>query len=195
MSAQAAEKAPSTPKTASQYGYIAFALALAGFAWWIRSDPNPAPTHPKPVMVTGAEIDAPITLVTADRNDLACVHEKDEQGFHCEYATQDKTWAEAHSDDPNAKDRKKLLAPYKTIDDITLLIPGLFEDPAIDERYRDEPPGKLPKDKLNRFTAQCKIKLLGEVDQVWVRWWPKQGWQGPQKIWMATASNCQVSEP
>lgn len=193
MTAQTAEKAASPPKT-SQYGYIAFALLLAGFSWWIRSDPNPPPTHPKPVMVTGAEIDAPITLVTADRNDLACVHEKEVMGFHCEYQTQEKTWASTH-EGPEANDRKKLLAPYKTIDDITLLIPGLFEDPAIDERYRDEPPGKLSKEKLNRFTAQCKVKLLGEVEPVSVRWWPKQPWQGPQKIWLATASNCQVSEP
>jgi len=193
MTAQTADKAPSPSKTA-QYGYIAAAIVLAGFMWWIRSDPNPPPTHPKPEMVKGNVIDAPITLVTADRNDLACVHDKAVEGFHCEYATQDKTWESTH-EDADAKDRKKLLAPYKTIDDITLLIPGLFEEPAVNERYKDEPPGKLTKDKLQRFTAQCKVKLVAEVDPVLVRWWPKQGWQGPQKIWMGTASDCQVSEP
>lgn len=192
MAQQAAEKAPATSKT-SQYGFIAFALGLALFIWWVRSDPHPPPVRPQPEMIKGAIIDAPITLVSADRNDLACMHPNrsiEQAGYHCEYVATDKPWAEPGQ----SFDRKKLLAPYKTIDDVTLLVPGLFEEPAVHERYQDEPPNK-PREKLARFTAQCKVKLVTELDGVMVRWFPKAQWQGPQKIWIGEASNCQVSEP
>jgi hypothetical protein len=92
-------------------------------------------------------------------------------------------------------DRKLLLAPYKTIDDILLFIPGLFEDPTVNERFQDELPQKKSRDKLQRFTAQCKLKLLKEVDGVRVRWSPKADWQGPHKAWIGVPESCQVSEP
>ncbi|MBI5536677.1 MAG: hypothetical protein HY898_28415 [Deltaproteobacteria bacterium] len=193
MAQQIVEKAPATSKT-SQYGFIAFALGLGLFIWWVRSDPNPPPTRPAPEMVKGAVIDAPITLVTSDRNDLACVlPNKDvEGGYHCEFVGVDKPWAESASENV---DRKKLLAPYKTIDDALILIPGLFEEPAVAERYQDEIPNPKNKDKLARFTAQCKVKLTTEVENVMVRWNPKGQWQGPHKVFIGIASNCQVSEP
>ena len=197
MAQQMVEKAPSsTTSKTSQYGFIAFALALGGFIWWVRSDPNPPPVRPTPEMVRGAVIDAPITLVTSDRNDLACVLADGpvEGGYHCEYVTADKTWAEAHGG-AETTDHKKLLSPYKTIDDILILIPGLFDEPAVLERYQDEIPTKTNKEKLQRFTAQCKLKLTVEVENVMVRWNPKGQWQGPHKVWIGEASNCQVSEP
>jgi hypothetical protein len=187
------ERVPANSR-ASQIGFLALALGLGGYIYWVRSDPNPPPTHPMPELVKGAEIDAPITLVAADKTDLACMHATEEEGFHCEYATTDKTWAETHQG-PDATDRRKLLSPYKTIDDLLFFIPGLFEDPAVDERYKDEPSAKAPRDKQSRFTAQCKLKLLKEVESVMVRWHPKGGWQGPQKAWIGTVSSCQVSEP
>jgi hypothetical protein len=193
MTQQIVEKAPVTSKT-SQYGFIAFALGLGLFIWWVRSDPNPAPVRPSPEMVKGAVIDAPITLVSADRLDLACVLPKKdvEGGYHCEFVGVDKPWAESGAE---SVDRKKVLSPYKTIDDVLILIPGLFEEPAVHERYQDEPPSKANREKLQRFTAQCKLKLLTEVDSVMVRWNPKGQWQGPHKVWIGEASNCQVSEP
>jgi hypothetical protein len=179
----------------SEYAFIAFALGLGLFIWWVRSDPNPPPTRPQPEMVKGALIDAPVTLVTSDRNDLACMWPNkgtDEGGYHCEFISQEKPWADGAAE---KTDRKKVLSPYKTIDDVLILIPGLFEEPAVLERYQDELPGKAPKDKLARFTAQCKVKLLTEVEGVMVRWNPKGPWQGPHKVWIGEASNCQVSEP
>ena len=187
------EKSPVNSR-ASQIGFLALALGLSGYIYWVRSDPNPPPTHPMPELVKGAEIDAPITLVAADRTDLGCVLASEEEGFHCEYASSDKTWADAHPG-PDANDRRKMLVPYKTIDDLLFFIPGLFEDPAVDERYKDEPSAKAPRDKQSRFTAQCKLKLLKEIDNVMVRWAPRATWQGPQKGWIGTVSSCQVSEP
>ncbi len=116
MAQQIVEKAPATSKT-SQYGFIAFALGLGLVIWWVRSDPNPPPTRPAPEMVKGAVIDAPITLVTSDRNDLACVlPNKDvEGGYHCEFVGVDKPWAESASEHV---DRKK--PDWKAVQQITL---------------------------------------------------------------------------
>jgi hypothetical protein len=185
---------PVASSKASHYGFIALAVGLAVYIYWLRMDPNPPPTRPVPTLIEGAVIDAPVTLVSADKHDLACAWESQLEGHHCEYATADKTWAEAHPES-NPKDRTHLLAPYKTIDDVMFLIPGLFEDKAVEERYRDEPPQRAGRDKLNRFTAQCKLKLHKEVEGVQVRWNPKGPWQGPHKVWVGTVSNCQTSEP
>lgn len=194
MTNQQAEKSPVSVSRTSQYIFMAFVIGFTAYVWWVRSDPNPLPTRPQPVLATGAVIDAPITLVSADKRDLACMLEAEVDGYHCEYAASDKTWSQAHPGS-DANDRKHLLAPYRTIDDLMFLIPGLFEEPAVDERYRDEPGTKAPRDKLQRFTAQCKLKLIREVDNVMERWNPKWQWQGPNKVWMGTVSDCQVSDP
>lgn len=178
---------------AVHYGFLGIAAFLGGYIWWATGDLNPAPVRPMPSMYPGAEIDAPITLVTADKQDLTCAWQDSADGYHCAYQTPDQAWPDFNDKDPGA--RKMLLAPYKTIDDILFLIPGMFEDPAVDERYRDEPPGKKPRDKLERFTAQCKLKLLREVDGVRVKWFQNGDWQGPHKVWIGVPTSCQVSEP
>ena len=146
-------------------------------------------------MVEGAVIDAPITLVTADKFDLACASESKVNEYRCEYQTPEKPWASQGSQEMTSADRKLMLIPYKTIDDVLLFIPGLFEDPTVNERFQDELPQKKARDKLQRFTAQCKLKLIKEMDGVRVRWSPKGEWQGPNKAWVGVPENCQVSEP
>jgi len=178
---------------AVHYGFLGVSVLLGGYIWWATGDLNPPPVRPAPSMYAGAEIDAPITLVTADKHDLTCAWADAADGYHCAFATPEKTWPDF--DDKDATARKQLLAPYKTIDDILFLIPGMFEDPAVDERYRDEPPGRKPRDKLERFTAQCKLKLLREVEGVRVKWFQNGEWQGPHKVWIGVPVSCQVSEP
>ena len=133
MAEQTADKAPLGASKNAQYAYIALSAGLCFYIWWVRSDPNPAPATPRPTMFEGATLDAPVTLVSADKHDLSCAFENEVEGYHCEFAKTDKPWTEAHPDD--SKDRKKLLAPYKTVDDTLFLIAGLFEEPAVDERY------------------------------------------------------------
>ena len=186
------ERSSAIPK-GTHYGVAAFAIGLGVYIWWATGDPSSPPEIPKPTLYKDAVIDAPVTLVTADKFDLACASEKEFEGYHCAFTKPDEPWPDL--DATNAEQRKKLLVPYMTVDDVLFLIPGLFEDPAIDERYRDELPKKRSRDRLERFTAQCKLKLRTELDGVMVRWNPKGEWQGPKKVWIGEASNCQVSEP
>ena len=178
---------------ATHYGVAAIALGLGIYIWWATGDPATPPESPKPSMYVGAVLDVPITLVTADKSDLACAVDADFDGYRCQYQTKEKAWEGL--DPKNPEHRKKMLVPYMTVDDVMFLIPGMFEDPAVDERYRDELPKARSRERLERFTAQCKLKLIREVENVVVRWKPEGEWQGPHKVWIGEASSCQVSEP
>jgi hypothetical protein len=177
----------------THYGVAAIAIGLSAYIWWVTGDPSTPPEHPKPSLFQDAVIDVPLTLVTADKTDLACASEQEFEGYHCAFKKTTEAWPDL--DATNAEHRKKMLVPYMTVDNVMFLIPGMFEDPAIDERYRDEVPRKLPRDRLERFTAQCKLTLRKEVEGVMVRWNPTGDWQGPNKVWIGEVSNCQVSEP
>jgi hypothetical protein len=178
---------------ATHYGVAVIAVGLSVYTWWVTGDPTTPPEQPKPTLHQDAVIDAPITLVTADKTDLACASESEIDGFRCAFKKPNEPWPDV--DPTNAEHRKKMLVPYMTVDNVMFLIPGMFEDPAVDERFRDEVPRRLPRDKLERFTAQCKLTLRKEMDAVMVRWNPTGDWQGPHKIWIGETSNCQVSEP
>jgi hypothetical protein len=131
----------------------------------------------------GEVLDADITLVTADRNDLDCVSSEEVDGYACGY-----------SDEKTARkiDESKKLRPYMTLDRQMYLIPGLFLESAIAERYKTEPPAK-PRDQLRRFTAKCKVTILDEIDGVRVRWTQNGPWQpSANDVPVATVSQCRV---
>ncbi len=176
----------------THYGVVALALGFGLYTWWVTGDPTNPPEIPKPVLHKDAVIDAPITLVTADKFDLSCASEHEVNGYHCAFKKPDEPWPDLDAKDP--EQRKKMLVPYMTVDNVMFLIPGMFEDPAVDERYRDELPTHKPRERLERFTAQCKLKLIKDID-VQVRWGPKKSWENNGKAWVGEVSNCQVSEP
>lgn len=193
----------------THYGVAAIIVGVCGFIWWVTGETSKPTERPKPTLSVGAVIDVPITLVAADKSDLACAASKEFGGFRCEYqSTSSKSEPQAEQsttgiggtrwpdvDPSNAEHRKTMLAPYMTVDNTMFLIPGLFEDSAVDERYRDEGPRRVPRDKQDRFTAQCDLTLREEVEGVMVRWTPTAKWQGPHKVWIGETSNCRVSEP
>ena len=192
---------PKTPEntkakdTATHVGVAAIAIGICGFIWWVTGDPSKPPVRQKPSLAQDAVIDAPITLVPADKSDLACSLSQETDGYRCAFNGRADTDTWPDLDPTNAEHRKKMLAPYKTLDDTLFLIPGLFEEPAVAERYADEGPRRLPRDKQDRFTAQCKLKLVKEVQGALVRWAPTGAWQGPHKVWIGEVSECRVSEP
>ena len=71
------------------------------------------------------------------------------------------------------------------------LIPGLFLEPAIRDRYQSELPNK-PREQLKRFTARCQIKVIGKLTGVRTRWLVNTAWSNPEDIDVATASDCKV---
>ena len=72
------------------------------------------------------------------------------------------------------------------------LIPGLFLEPAIAGRYASEPPTGKTRNQLKRFTAKCKIQIVGELDGVKLRWSPGGPWEAPKKFPVATVSGCKI---
>ena len=123
-----------------------------------------------------------LTLQTADRNELDCMAEKGLQNYQCG-AIDDKQTRQV--------DEGLKLRPFMSTDRQLYLIPGLFVEPAINQRYNAEPPNK-PRDQLKRFTAKCKLKTLGELDNVKLRWSTSGTWEPPKKFPVATVSDCTI---
>ncbi len=142
------------------------------------------PEAPAPVASVGATFEGDITLVTADRNDLDCSARAGVGAYQC-----------AFSDDRTARtvEERSKLRPFMTIDRRLLLIPGLFFEPAIEGRYKTEPPNK-PRTQLKRFSAKCEIKVVGLLDDVKARWAPDGEWEASGKVPVATVSGCQIVE-
>ena len=193
MSEKAKEEQSTSPPGYIHMGVLGTALILASVTWWVTRNPTHPPKIHKPALYAGKIIDAPITLVTADKWDLACMAKDDMKGMHCEFQEDKKPWPGANVRDP--AQRKKLLAPYMTVDNTMFLIPGLFEESAIADRYRDELPFGKSRQGLERFTAQCKLKVIKKLSNVRVRWRKTGDWQGPQSVWVGTVSACQINDP
>jgi hypothetical protein len=139
---------------------------------------------PAPVASVGASFEGDITLVTADRNDLDCAAKAGVGDYQC-----------AFSDEHTSRtvDERNKLRPFMTTDRRLFLIPGLFFEPAIDARYKTEPPNK-PRSQLKRFSAKCEIKVVGMAEDAKARWAPDGEWEPSSKIPVATVSGCQIAE-
>ena len=166
---------------------LSLVVAAALVAWLIWQHRGTPRSSSSPVLRSGAQIVAPITLVTADRHDLSCAMAGELQGYQCAYESPEQPTARRHSPDSE-------LAPYMTTSGKLLLIAGLFEQPAVRERYRGEPPQGRKRDTLRRFTAECKLRLLGEVE-AGTRWVSGGGWEPPTRAWAGVPSDCHVFEP
>ena len=137
--------------------------------------------------VTGPkDVDAPITLITSDREDLACALNRAVGKYRCEFRGPGQVWPDA----PAAKER---LAPYFTTDRQLYLLPGLFEQPALADRYRTEPPRGLPRDHLRRFVARCKLHLIEKVDGLQTRWLAGSTFGPSDGAWVAEPRDCKVT--
>jgi hypothetical protein len=151
------------------------ALLVIGAVVAMRGTPQDAA---KP----GSTIAADITLVTSDARDLDCVAAAGIDKYRCGF-----------SDDttPATVEEKNKLRPYKTTEGHSYLIPGLFLEPAVQARYKSEPPDK-PRDLLKRFTAKCTLKILGKVGGVKTRYLSTSGWGPAEEVEAATASDCKI---
>jgi hypothetical protein len=133
----------------------------------------------------GAVVDAPITLITSDRENLACALPRSIGHFRCAFRTPQERWR----DPPGRED---LLAPYLTPDRQMFLVPGLFVQPALLDRYAQESPARVPPERLQRFIARCRMRLVERVDDFQARWQQNGNW-GPQTgAWVAEPITCRV---
>ena len=135
-----------------------------------------------PLAAVGSTVPGDLTLVNADRNELECAASKGVQNYQCGFI-----------DDKQARqlDEKDKLRPFMTVDRQLYLIPGLFLEPSIGQRYNAEPANK-PRGEQKRFTAKCTMKIVGDLDGVKLRWAPDGAWEPAKKFSVATVSNCKI---
>lgn len=126
----------------------------------------------------GDSVDVDITLVSTDKQELACASGTELKGLHCGFESQGKRWTKG---DPN--DDKKTLRPYSTTNGINLFAAGLWSDPALSD-------GKLP---TTRFAVKCKFSVAGKMPRADVRWREGEGWTSVPDWFTGTVSDCKVS--
>jgi hypothetical protein len=151
------------------------AVVIVGAALAMQRTPQ-EPSTP------GSTVSAEITLITSDRADVDCSAAAGIDKYKCGFSDENMAWN---------GDEKDKLKPYYTTDRHLYLIPGLFTQPALQERYKSEPPDK-PRDLLKRFTAKCNLKILGKVGGVKVRWLANGTWGNPEEVEAATVVDCKV---
>jgi hypothetical protein len=137
---------------------------------------------PQEPSTPGSTVAADITLITSDRADVDCAAATGIGEFRCGFSDENMPW--------NGDEAKKL-KPFYTTDRHLYLIPGLFMNPALQDRYKAEPPNK-PRDQLKRFTAKCNLKIAGKVGGTRVRWLASGTWSNPEEAEVATVVDCKV---
>jgi hypothetical protein len=130
----------------------------------------------------GSTVAADITLITSDRGDVDCAAAAGIGEYRCGFSDENMPW--------NGDEAKKL-KPYYTTDRHLYLVPGLFLQKSLLDRYNSEPPTK-PRDQLKRFTAKCSLKIAGKVGGVKVRWLATGTWSNPEEVEVATVEDCKV---
>jgi hypothetical protein len=130
-------------------------------------------------------MNASINLVTTDRDDLACASPETFRRNRCAFRAPGQPW-------PDPPARADLLAAYYTVNQQLLVIPGLFEQPAIAARYAAEEPGGLTRDLRPRFVATCRLELVAELRHFQTRWLRGGGWNRQDEAWVAVPSDCQI---
>jgi hypothetical protein len=153
-------------------GGLSLLMVLLGQSGDGRGNP-PAP----PKWTDGQVVDLDITLVSTDRQDLACASGTEVAGLHCMFESQGKRWSKG---DPN--DDKKTLRPYSTTANVNFLAAGIWSEPA------------LAADKLPnaRFTLKCKYKVAGKMPRADVRWHEGEGWNNVTDWYAGSVSDCKI---
>ena len=132
----------------------------------------------------GKTTTAPITLVSADRDDLACAFGGTIAGkYRCEFDANAKPW-------PNPPAPGERLSPYFTTERQLYLIPGLFEQSALQKRYASD--SSSPRDQQKRFVARCELRLVEKVEKLKTRWLRGGDFNDADNAWVAEPKNCTV---
>jgi hypothetical protein len=130
----------------------------------------------------GSVVNADLTLIVSDRNDVDCQAAKGFEKYHCGFTDAKAAFQ---------IEEKLKLRPFFTVDRRLFLLPGLFQQSAIDQRAQSEPLNK-PREQLKRFTAKCHLKLLGEIENVRYRWLQTAEWSPPAKVQVAEVQDCKI---
>jgi hypothetical protein len=126
----------------------------------------------------GDDVDVEITLVAADKRNLACAATADVGGKHCAFETPTTPRA------GDAEDRMTL-RPYTTTDRRQILAAGLWSDAGLT--------GALPS---SRFSVRCTFTVESVVQKPAVRWSAAGSFQEADADWHAgTVKACALVQP
>jgi len=177
---QAGASSEAAPAGASRgrifIGLAVAAVVIVGAALAMQRSPGGS-------VSVGDTVSADITLITSDRTDLDCAASGSVGAYHCGYTDESMAWK---------GDEKNKLRPYYTVDRHLYLIPALFDNPALQDRYKSEPPEGKARDALKRFTAKCSLKIAGKMPAARVRWLPTGAWTNPDDLEVGTVVECKV---
>ena len=197
-----APKPPIKPELVGGRAWTAFAMlgaiALASFQWLngvLDRTLHPRPHKPAVTWAAGAEADVEITLITADAKRLSCAHDSEVDGVHCGYMASKRPWRRT----PNAPfddNDENVIQPYRTADtNVLILVSGLWAEPELAMRLHREPPNLTDIDKHLRFVAYCRVRFVGELQNVSTRWDTSGKWQDEPKAQVAKPVHCTLQPP
>lgn len=181
-------------------------LCLMGFVpYWSALGAALAPKGPPDVnpnaWTVGSTMRVPITLVTADYSLLACASEQtfeapDQDVFgpvRCEFKDERERWPELPTA-PVEDSRANTIQPYSAYPNNDLvMVEGLWAEPAVADRLHAEPPDGIDPKKLARFTAECDLTFIGQLENFKLRWRPQDGWNVKDRAFVARPSNCEIT--
>jgi len=175
--------------------YVGWGVA-ALFIWAVWSEFSfRRDTPSQRALAEGQDVDVAITLISTDAKALACASNEEIKGRHCEWtgkteAGKTERWSKPSSTGrPPASDT---LAPYKTTDDILLLVPALFAEQALVDRLAIDPP-TFGQEHI-RFVANCKLHVESKMKELDVRWAPQGQWYPQRDVPIGAVSGCWLSD-
>lgn len=154
-----------------------------------------ADTTPRPNTWTpGTEVHVDLTLITKDADRLACSDDAEYDGTYCEFK-ENKQRRRNDPAQPLDDNRVSVIQPYRTATgNVLVLVAGLWATPALAMRRHLEPARGVADKDLRRFIARCKLKFIGELSNVELRWDYNQQWFNESKAPLARAEWCDILE-
>lgn len=150
------------------------------------SVPDPATWTP------GSQAEVDITLITKDEARLDCSDDRELEGAHCGYQKDRSGWP-AQPGAPIDDNKANVIQPYRTaVGNHLVLVAGLWATPALALRHHQESPRGVPEGDLKRFVARCKLRFLGDWDNLDVRWGTAAKWYAEKSAPIARAEWCEI---
>jgi len=162
---------------------------------WLDRRLHPTLIKPAETWEVGKEAHVQLTLITADARRLNCAHDQVLEGQHCGFSANKHAWPRAPGElaDDNDYD---VIQPYRTADTNALvLVSGVWAQPELALRLHREPPSHYDVKKQARFVAYCRVRFVGQLDNVALRWDTGGRWQEEPKALVAQALSCTLEPP
>jgi hypothetical protein len=155
-----------------------------------EADTTPRPTE----WADGKVVELDLTLITKDADRLSCADDRELDGARCDFR-EDKQRQKTEPGAPADDNRINVIQPYRTaVGNYLVLVAGLWATPALAMRRHLEPARGVPEKDLRRFIARCKLRFVGSLDSVELRWDYNQQWYTEAKAPVARAEWCEVLE-